>query len=108
MAVESRREAKESRGIRMEKGKTGKIGKTKLSKPGGGFEVDGKLTDSTRSNSGHNRTGPQGGEANQYYQEMQYMNEAKMADNYRNIRKQVQTETTVGERGELDERESSR
>jgi hypothetical protein len=99
MAVESRREAKESRRIRMEAGETGKA---KLSKPRGGLKADGKLTNSTRSNSGHNRMGPQGGEVTQ---EIQYMDKAKMVGNYRNYRKKVQTGTTVGER-DLDERES--
>ena len=81
----------------MEKEKTGK---TKLSKPGGSLYVDGKLSDSSRSNGWHNRMGPQGGEVKKY------MDEAKMG-NYENIRKQVLAETTVGERGDLVERESS-
>ena len=98
MAVEGRREEKESRGIRMEKEKTGKTGKTKLRKPGGSLlYVDGKLSDSSRSNGWHNRMGPQGGEG------MKYMDEAKMG-NYENIRKQVLAETTVGVRGGLDEK----
>ena len=36
----------------------------------------------------------------------EYMDEAKMG-NYENIQKQVLAETTVGERGDLVERESS-
>ena len=104
MAVESRREEKESRGIRMEKEKTGKTGKTKLRKPGGSLlYVDGKLSDSSRSNGWHNRMGPQGGEVKKNLHT--YMDEAKMG-NFENIREQVLVETTVGVRGVLDERES--
>ena len=81
----------------MEKEKTGKTGKTKLRKPGGSLYVDGKLSDSSRSNGWHNRMGPQGGEG------MEYMDEAKMG-NYTIIRKQVLTETTVGVWGGLYEK----
>ena len=97
MAVEGRREEKESRRIYMEKEKTGN---SKQSKPGGGIYIDGKLSDSSQSNGWHKRMGPQGGEVREY------MDVANMG-NYENIRKQVLAETTVGETGDLVERESS-
>jgi hypothetical protein len=98
MAVEGRREEKESRRTRMEKEGTGKA---KLSKPGDGKLP--KLSDSSRSNGWHNRMGPQGGEVKKNLHT--YMDEAKMG-NFENIREQVLVETTVGVRGVLDERES--
>ena len=62
MAVEGRREEKESRRTHMEKKGTGKA---KLSKPGDGKLP--KLSDSSRSNGWHNRMGPQGGRLRKTY-----------------------------------------
>ena len=94
MAVESRREAKESRRIMMEEKESGKTRKSKTRREP---KVASELTNSNRGNCGNIRMGLKGGEG---IRELQYLDEAKLGDN---IRKMVRAETTDGG-GRLDEK----
>ena len=97
MAVESRREAKESRRIVMEERATGNTRKSKTRREP---KVASDLTESNRGNCGDIWMGLTRGEGSC---KLQYLDEAKLGEKSRNIReniiKMVLAETNDGGRG---------